>query len=151
MKGPLALCISLLALSPTPVAAQACTPLQLSHRLILVPVMLNGKGPFKFIFDTGAQMTTIDISIAKNLPRVQKVQLLVGGGTDARTVDARALKSLIIGGLTVGPVAVLTFDMQPLKDKSGDIPEVVRILGADVIGKAGALSVGYHKQCITIQ
>jgi hypothetical protein len=37
------------------------------ERMLIVPVMVNGKGPFDFVFDTGSSRTMIDPSLAAQL------------------------------------------------------------------------------------
>ncbi len=131
--------------------AQTCTPFQHSHRLVLVPVMLNGKGPYLFILDTAAQMTVVDSSIGKTLPTVpRKINLMVGGGPDVKEVDTRAVDIIAVDGLTTGPAMVLSYDMQPMRDRSKDIPNVVGILGSDILGTASSISVDFKKGCVSV-
>jgi hypothetical protein len=42
-------------------------PRFVEHSIIIVPVMLNGSGPYDFVLDTAAQMTTIDPALASDL------------------------------------------------------------------------------------
>jgi len=41
--------------------------LQIQHTLIVVPVTVNGIGPFDFLVDTGAQVSTVDAQLAAQL------------------------------------------------------------------------------------
>jgi hypothetical protein len=126
--------------------AQTCVPITVSHRLTMVPVMLNGQGPFLFVLDTGAETTMIDAHTTLNLPKVRSnVQLL--GLTGGMNVDVRALQSITVGGLTVGPIGVLSYN---LRATSPDIMPAIGILGADVLSRAGAVSINYQTGCLTI-
>src|SRR4051794_3329009 len=56
----------------------------------VVPVMINGKGPYKFIFDTGASVNVVDTSVAAELSldsnaKIQEVRL---GDVRIRNVQA---------------------------------------------------------------
>src|SRR4051812_25161617 len=56
----------------------------------VVPVMINGKGPYKFIFDTGASVNVVDTSVAAELSldsnaKIQEVRL---GNVRIRNVQA---------------------------------------------------------------
>jgi len=62
--------------TPAPPAAEAATaddllfasPTRLDHiGRVVVPVMINGKGPFRFIVDTGASRSTVSAQLARTL------------------------------------------------------------------------------------
>lgn len=66
---------------------------------ILVPVRVNGQGPFEFLLDTGATLTCVDESLAQGLALPERRGLLgfgagVGGGGRLRLV---AIDSVQVG------------------------------------------------------
>ena len=61
-----ALCLPAIASVPTPPVAT--TKIRLDERsMILVPVHINGSGPYEFLLDTGATRTMIDQKLADQL------------------------------------------------------------------------------------
>jgi|SRR5579862_295959 len=53
--------------SQCPGNAASITPRFVQHTLIIIPVKMNGQGPFDFIVDTGSQLTVIDPALATQL------------------------------------------------------------------------------------
>jgi len=53
--------------SHCPGNAASITPRFVRHTLIIIPVKMNGQGPFDFIVDTGSQLTVIDPALATQL------------------------------------------------------------------------------------
>jgi hypothetical protein len=65
-------------------------------RIIYLPVMLNGAGPFSFILDTGAgSVSAVDQSIADSLG-LRQAPLQEGGGAGEETVQINAIDSAAI-------------------------------------------------------
>jgi hypothetical protein len=53
--------------------------------LIVVPVQINHSGPYEFVVDTGAQVTTVDMALAADLHLLAEGTIGVGGvATQAR-------------------------------------------------------------------
>lgn len=72
----------------TQVGEDVATGLDLAMRMT-VPVMINGKGPFQFVVDTGASRTVISEELAKQLalPSAGKARLhAMGGSANVRMV-----------------------------------------------------------------
>jgi hypothetical protein len=69
--------------SQCPGNAASITPRFVQHTLIIIPVKMNGQGPFDFIVDTGSQLTVIDPALATQL------KLNVGGTIGVATVGSR--------------------------------------------------------------
>src|SRR3954452_9560904 len=63
--------------------AASITPRFVQHTLIIIPVKINGQGPFDFIVDTGSQITVIDPALATQL------KLNFGGTIGVATVGGR--------------------------------------------------------------
>jgi predicted aspartyl protease len=83
--------------------------------LIVVPVLLNGEGPFEFLLDTGANTTLIDAGLAARLgpQSLDRVSLVTAAGRQS-LVRAR-LQSLTLGGRTLAGVEVLSADLRDLR------------------------------------
>lgn len=75
--------------------ASVVVPFELEANLIWVDVRLDGKGPFRMAFDTGASTTVI-------LPEVAKAEGLLpkGGGTEFDGLKFVNVAALTLGGLS---------------------------------------------------
>ena len=69
--------------SQCPGNAASITPRFVQHTLIIIPVKMNGQGPFDLIVDTGSQITVIDPALATQL------KLNLGGTVGVATVGSR--------------------------------------------------------------
>ena len=82
-------------------AAQAVIPIQISKNQVWLDVMLNGKGPFHFAFDTGGA-NIIDSAVAKELGVTSSGSTQVTGSGDASVDTSFAvIKTLQIGDARV--------------------------------------------------
>ena len=82
-----------------------------------VDVMLNGRGPFKFIVDSGADTSAVGVNIARNLQLPLTTPVIVNGMT-GRDLVARVK----VDRLTVGPSTLGDLSLPALKenDLGGD-------------------------------
>src|SRR5580698_5068683 len=82
-------------------ATQASVPIQISKNQVWLDVMLNGKGPFHFAFDTGGA-NVIDPSVTKELGLTSGGSAQVGGVGSATAASSFAtISSLQIGNALV--------------------------------------------------
>lgn len=93
---------------------------------IWAPVMINGRGPFRLVLDTGADHSAINAETAQTLGLVprESSRIVLHGVTGARAVGVVPIDNLVVGDL----------ELQP-----GHLPIVTDALGgADgVLGSAG--------------
>lgn len=78
----------------------------LHHFMVIVPVSINGAGPFHFLLDTGTSRTMVDRKIADqlSLPRVgQSIAVGIQGTASVSHVhtDSVAMGGFTIPGLTL--------------------------------------------------
>jgi predicted aspartyl protease len=68
---------------------------------VLVPVTINGKGPFRLVLDTGATSSAIIGSVAKRLelPIDPSARVLLQGATGAETVQYAIAEQMEVGDL----------------------------------------------------
>jgi hypothetical protein len=70
---------------------------------IWVPVLINDKGPFRLVFDTGASQTAVNAGVAEALgialPTADSVTL--SGATGSRIVSAIAVQSMVVGDVNL--------------------------------------------------
>ena len=68
---------------------------------IVVPVMLDGKGPFRFVVDTGASHCTASPQLAQALGLKPELTVMVDGVTGSAEVPAVRVGSLQAGALVI--------------------------------------------------
>lgn len=112
------------------------------HRyMIVVPVQVNGKGPYSFLVDTGATSSAIDpkLSTSLNLSAAKGAKVASWEGTiDARRV---LVDELSFGPVEVGPLSVL---VQPLSEFKAFDSHLRGVIGQDVLLHANYLIDNRH-------
>jgi hypothetical protein len=101
---------------------------------LLVPVKVDGKGPFLFLVDPDAPMTSIDEGLAKSLDLYGRMgpRLTGENGTSVPT-RAAEVHSLTLGTLTVSRRTVLVHDGGILHAAGRDL---FGVLGRDIIAES---------------
>lgn len=98
-------------------------------RYVIVPVMVNGTGPYRFLLDTGATSTMIAPALAARLRLPAAGSAVEQTATQAGTADlVRA--SLSLGGVTRDGVEVIT---APLDAVQAVDPAIKGVLGQDLL------------------
>ncbi len=108
---------------------------------LTVEVCIDGKGPFPFIVDTGAEQTTITPAIARRLalPSGGRSQKTAGVGCRA-SATPRRVEEWSTGGVALSPETVLAQRIDGL----GGVGEPVGLLGADVLSRFGAVRFDFE-------
>lgn len=82
-------------------ATSTTVPIRLSENHVYIDVMLNGKGPYHFIFDTGGA-NLIDTDVAKEIGALGNGSMQVGGvGNATESTSFATVKTLQVGDATV--------------------------------------------------
>jgi predicted aspartyl protease len=73
---------------------------------IWAPVLINGRGPFRLVLDTGASHSAVTAEVAHDLglPLLESNQIMLRGVTGSRAVPTIPVDSLIFGDLEVRPI-----------------------------------------------
>ncbi len=103
--------------------------------LVIIPVRINGlKRTFRFVLDTGAEITTLDaqVSRALGLPRGEDIDVLTVGAQG--TVPTVRIQTLQFGPIQIGPISVAGYDLEGLS--GGVDSKVDGVLGIDVLRQA---------------
>lgn len=84
---------------------------------LLVPVYVNGGGPYSFVLDTGATMTCVDRSLAErlDLPEARGGGVGVGVG-QAGELQLVAVDSLRVGEATAVDMMACSLDLEQLRE-----------------------------------
>ena len=143
MKYLFALVISLFTVaahSQTP----TCIPFRIESGHIIVQVKVNGHGPYPMLLDTGAEVSTIDSSIASkaSIKLLSPIGFHGIGGGDSTGNMARAdlaLKDNVVASL---PVVVYPLN----RDKDG----WVGVLGYNFLSHFN-LAIDNERSCVTLQ
>src|ERR1700692_2703747 len=71
---------------------------------VVVPVMVNGQGPFRFIVDTGANHSTISPRLARELGLnpAEEASIILDGITGTAQVSFVTIDRMQAGDLTIG-------------------------------------------------
>lgn len=97
----LGLLMILCGFAATPVLASTPVRFRLVHNQPIVPVMINGTGPFDFIFDTGTSSTVIDLDLATQL-----LLSPIGVSRGLTVTGSQTLPRYQIDTLSLGPKSV---------------------------------------------
>lgn len=104
-------------------APLARIPFELHRNKIVIPVTLNGAGPFDFILDTGAPVTILGAtSLAQRLGVTLERSASIGGAGDGDAPAAAVSEpvTIAVGDVVVDRARVVVFDLtDPLAQASG--------------------------------
>jgi len=82
-------------------ASETSVPIRLSENHVYLDVMLNGKGPFHFIFDTGGA-NVVDPAVAKEIGAIGGGAMQLSGvGSTTESSSFATIKTLQVGDATV--------------------------------------------------
>jgi predicted aspartyl protease len=87
----------------------------------VVPVHINGRGPVNFVLDTGATLTCIDVSLARELqlPEEGAMTGVAIGAMAAGAIETVRMDSLRIGNAAAYDIAACRLDLEPLRRALG--------------------------------
>jgi predicted aspartyl protease len=114
---------------------------------LVVPVYINGRGPYHLILDTGATFTCVDTSVSQELGLPEKRGVLafgvsVGGSGRMHLAETDSLR---VGNALVTDLPICTLDLQSM-----------RILGAQgLLGlnflKSFQLNIDFERRILRLQ
>jgi predicted aspartyl protease len=113
--------------------------------LVVVPVFLNGQGPFRFLLDTGATHSILSNAVADQLkiPAGSSGALITAGGSVPVTV--RVIEVVQIGSVRIGKTTIAVSDAEILRTLRVD-----GIIGADYL-KQFRISIDYAHHQLSLQ
>jgi Aspartyl protease len=110
--------ISLPALSTN--AGSLEMPFDFLHNQIVLRGLLNGRGPYTFILDTGTCATSIDLRVAQDLALPLGTQAVSEGVGSGRPVGRRTTHvALQLGGIVVPHLDAAVFDLSAISRTLG--------------------------------
>jgi predicted aspartyl protease len=136
------LVLGALVLSP-PLSADSSVKLRtVAGGFLLVPVTLNGAGPFEFLLDTGTTTTMIEPALARRLDLPLGERESIANMTSENVGAWSRLESLTIGSTKIVDVDVLVAPLGAIEQLDA---RVRGVLGNDVLGRNSFL-LSYAKQ-----
>jgi len=113
--------------------------------LVVVPVLLNGQGPFRFLLDTGATHSILSTAVAGQLrlPTGSNGALITAGGLVPVTV--RVVEVVQIGSARIDKTTIAVTDAGILRTLHVD-----GIIGADYL-KQFRISIDYEHHVLSLQ
>ncbi|HEY7849611.1 MAG TPA: retropepsin-like aspartic protease [Ktedonobacterales bacterium] len=155
------LCMALAACSPHltgPVAlantpAHGVTvPAEIRHgdqgsTLVVVEVVIHGKGPYPMALDTGASLTLIDRALANKLGlAVAGPPEQITGVGGAERVTPVSIAQWSLGQATLPAMTITSASLADLKSSAG----VDGLLGSDLLDRFGAITIDYTDSQVTL-
>jgi hypothetical protein len=115
--------------------------------MALVPVTIEGQGPFNFALDTGASHSAIDRELAErlNLPVTGKPTKVAGVGAISEAVPVK-VSEWRAGDVELPAGTLVTLEMP---STSRDL-KLQGLLGSDVLSRYGAVKVDYVGKELTL-
>jgi Aspartyl protease len=151
VKRPLALAAVLVlagcgggSSTPTVVGGQLLVKIKVIKQgrqvLALVPVTINGKGPWAFALDTGASQSLVDSQVAKQLrvPATGAKQK-IAGVTNISRVRAIRVTDWRVGKVKLPPTTVVEANL-PFGNVDGGIQG---LLGSDMLSDFDVITIDY--------
>jgi len=115
--------------------------------VIVIPVTVNGAGPYQFLLDTGSSTTLVSTEFARTmrLRPVDRVELVTTTGS--RIVPRARLERLAAGAKSVANVEVLFSDLREVRSVE---PAICGVLGTNVLTQFNYL-LDYRERQIAIE
>ena len=84
---------------------------------VLVPVHINGAGPYQFVLDTGATLTCVDQSLAERLELPKPVGMIGYGSTvgETGTVGLHRIDTLNVGHASASRLTACALDLRRME------------------------------------
>ena len=116
---------------------------------MIVPVMIDGKGPYDFVLDTGATLTCVAESLASELALDEPRGMLgrgatLGGGGPMRLVQ---IDSIVVGTIEVNDVTACAIDLSDLENFG---LEIDGLLGLNVLTNF-RVTIDFERQILRLE
>lgn len=109
---------------------------------IIVPVSVNGAGPYDFLVDTGNLITMVDPALASELGLKPQASIGVVAVTQAERASIEVVDSLAVDSHTIQKPLVVTHDLSQLQSSN---PRIRGILGQNFLAHFDLLIDYDHK------
>ena len=111
--------------------------------LALVPVTINGKGPFTFALDTGASRSLMDSAVAKRLDVPKKGSAgKVAGVNAVKKAALVKVSSWRVGQIKLPPTTIVSTNLPYGNAYAG----LQGLLGSDMLSQFDVVTIDYGKE-----
>jgi len=111
----------------------ACTKFKVEDGTrILVPVRINERGPYQFLLDTGAAITMVDDSVARQIPLKPMTTIRLKTITGIARIPLAPVESLSLGDRVVKQMKVVFCDLSRVYSFH---PGIHGVIGQDFLSK----------------
>lgn len=116
---------------------------------LVVPVRINGSGPFPFVLDTGATVTCLDEALVKelSLPDAPGAVAIGGGLGGIGSMRLVALESVALGEALVRDLQGCAVDLAPMQKAGLDVRG---LLGLNFL-RAYRLTVDFARRTVRVE
>ncbi len=116
--------------------------------LVLLPVMINGQGPFTFALDTGASTSLIDRPLAQklNLPQNGTPQPISGVAGNEQSIPVKVDTWSVGTQITLPASTVSSANLFASQRNSG----LQGLIGSDIWTQYGKITIDYDAQTLTV-
>lgn len=131
-----------------PVRAACEIPFRLAGgRFVVVPVHIDGRGPFEFLLDTGTDTTIVTPELAARLALRPTSRVVLATPAGSRTVGRAEVRSLSVGPKQAGGGEALIDDLEELRALDRRLDGVV---GQNVLGRFNFL-LDYGRKLLLVE
>ncbi len=116
--------------------------------LIIVETMVNDKGPFRFVLDTGAGLTIVSPELANKLDIERAERKKATGAGGSVEIHHGMVKSLKVGETRLEELKVGIMDLRGISRACGT--NLDGIIGYNFLGKF-RVSIDYPKKIVTFE
>jgi predicted aspartyl protease len=110
--------------------------------LALVPVTINGKGPWAFAIDTGASQSLVDSQVAKELAvPTTGVKQRIAGVASVTKVAAIRVSDWRVGKVKLPPTTIVEANL-PFGNAEGGVQG---LLGSDMLSQFDVVTIDYGR------
>jgi predicted aspartyl protease len=115
--------------------------------IALVPVTIDGHGPFTFALDTGASQSLVDTQIAKKLSvrKTGKHPRIAGISTVEKMATVK-VKHWSVGGISL-PAATIVAGNLPFGNADGGVQG---LLGSDILSRFDVITIDYDHEVLRL-
>jgi predicted aspartyl protease len=119
----------------------------LNGYLIVIPVTVNGAGPYEFLLDTGTNTTLVSAEFARQLRLrpVDRIELVTVAGS--QIVPRARLENVTVGGKTARNLESLISDLREVRAVK---PEICGVLGMNFLAQFNYL-INYRERRIKFE
>jgi hypothetical protein len=134
---------------PKASAARSVVPIFIENGQVIINVMINGKGPFPMMFDTGGvEVLTSETAIALGL-EVKGAETIRGSGEGAVPIAFTHIKGMHLGDVELSDLDLPVLALPRFSTDRGTRPPQAGLLGYNLLARF-AVRLDYESRILTL-